>query len=631
MLRVAAVIALLTLAAVAAVVSDRPEPPAHFTYTSGNEATAIDPQKLSWIPDMRVAKCLFEGLVRLDTFSWAYTPIPAVAKRWDVSPDGLRYTFHLRDDARWSDGTPVTAHDFVYAWRRALLPDTASDYTGQFFIIRGAEDFFHWRARALEAFAARRGTPEQARNLWQDTIKQFDATVGARAEGDRLFHVELAEPIPYFLDLCALPVFYPVPAHILENYRRIEPDGSVRIDPGWTKPPRIVSNGAFELLRWRFKRGMRLEANPHYWDRARLAIDSISIPSIGDPNAMVLAFETGAIDWASDVVVPYRGDMLERKRRFYEEHREEVERLRGMGLDQFEIDRRLPDDPRKDIHAIPTFGTYWYNFNCLLELPDGRPNPFADARVRRAFAMMIDKRELVEEVVRLGNPVARTIVPPGSIGGYESPEGLACISDAADEGERRAMIDRARGLLAEAGYPDPAAMDPIEIMFNKDSGHDLIAQAVAKQWGRTLGVPVVLAQKELKVYREEMKTGNYMVTRAGWYGDYGDPTTFLEVNRTGDGNNDRKYSNPEYDALLDAARTERNPAERMALLTEAERIIMEEDLPMAPLFHYVTLYQFDAEKVSGLNPHPRLDQDLTFIDILGDGRGADVPRTMPRR
>jgi len=630
-LRVAAVIALLAFLAVAAVVSDRPEPPADFTYTSGNEATAVDPQKLSWIPDMRVARLLFEGLVRLDVFSWGYDPIPGVAERWHVSPDGLHYSFYLRPDARWSDGAPVTAHDFVYAWRRALLPDTASDYTGQFFLVRGGEEFFHWRAHALEQFSAQDGTRQDARNLWRDTLQQFDRTVGVRAEGDLMFHVELAEPVPYFLDLCALPVFYPVPQHVVERFQTLDDTGAVRIDPAWTKPPRIVGNGPFVMTRWRFKRGMYLEANPEYWNNDALAIRSISIPSIADPNGQVLAFETGAIDWSSDVYVPYRGDMLAQKWEFYDEHRELVSRLRAEGWDQFEIDRRLPDDPRKNIHAIPTFGTYWYNFNCLERLPNGRDNPLADPRVRRALAMAIDKRELVEEIMRLGNPVARTIVPPGAIAGYESPSGLECVSDAVDEAGRESILERARGLLAEAGWPDPSRMPAIEILFNKDSGHDLIAQAVAKHWRQSLGVAVTLSQKELKVYREDMKNADYMVTRAGWYGDYGDPTTFLDVNRTGDGNNDRKYSNPVYDNLLAQARNERDREKRMALLSEAERIIMEEDLPMVPLFHYVTLYTFDADEISGLNPHPRTEQDLFYIDVLGDGQGADVARTMPRR
>ena len=231
--------------------------------------------------------------------------------------------------------------------------------------------------------------------------------------------------------------------------------------------------------------------------------------------------------------------------------------------------------------------------------------------------MAVDKETLVREVKRTGEPVASTLIPPNSIGGYESPKGLGYDPAAA------------RALLAEAGWPDPSQFPTVDILFNKDAGHDLIAQSVAKDWQRNLGVPVSLAQKELKVYRNDLKKQNYMVSRAGWYADYGDPTTFLEVNRSTDGNNDRKYNNPVYDDLLDQARTETDPARRMEILSEAERIIMEEDLPMVPLYHYVTVYLFDPDEISGINPHARAMQQMYLIDVLGDGKGPDVPRTMP--
>ena len=190
------------------------------------------------------------------------------------------------------------------------------------------------------------------------------------------------------------------------------------------------------------------------------------------------------------------------------------------------------------------------------------------------------------------------------------------------------------------GFPDVSKVcmlqsyhqnaEQFEIMFNKDGGHDLIAQAVQKHWTKYLGVNVVLAQKEIKVFRDDLKNARYMVTRAGWYGDYGDPTTFLDLSRSTDGNNDRKYNNPEYDALLDAAKVERDPAKRMAILHEAESMIMDRDLPMVPLFHYVSLYMFDANKVTGINPHPRATQLMHLVDILGDGEGSDKPKHMPR-
>jgi oligopeptide transport system substrate-binding protein len=308
--------------------------------------------------------------------------------------------------------------------------------------------------------------------------------------------------------------------------------------------------------------------------------------------------------------------MWQQKQQFYDEHRAEYERLKATGMDPYEIDRHLPSDPRKNIHATPAFATYWYNFNCSPTLPDGRANPFHDARVRRAFAMALDKETIVRDIKRTGEPVASTIIPPGSIGGYASPEGLPYDPE------------RARAELAAAGWPDPSRFPTVELLFNKDSGHDLIAQSIARDWEENLGVKRRLAQKELKVYKDDLKKANYMTSRAGWYGDYGDPTTFLEINRTGDGNNDRKYSSARFDGLLDAARRELDPAKRLAILSEAERVLVEEDVPLIPIYHYVTMYLFDADRVSGVTPHPRTNQNLFLIDILGDGKGPDVSRRL---
>ncbi|MEO1007431.1 MAG: peptide ABC transporter substrate-binding protein [Planctomycetota bacterium] len=634
MVKLLAPVLLLALVVAATMVSDRPLPRADFAFVNRGDVSTLDLQKMSWMQDLRVARMVFEGLVENDVFTQGYDVVPAVAERWDISGDGLTYTFHLRDNAKWTNGSPVTAHDFVYSWRRAILPDTAADYTKLFQLIKGAPEFADWRQAQLDAFPDRRFESDEARReaaeaLWAETEAKFAEMVRLRALDDRTLEVELKQPTPYFLDLLAFAVFYPVYPPLVRQYESIDPaTGLLKVAFGWTKPPHLVSNGPFELTTWRFKRDMFFERNPYYWNPDKLDVDTVLIPSINDPNAAVLAYETGVVDWVSDVTPAYRADMLADKAAFYEENRELVDRLQAEGLDQFEIDRRLPDDPRKNIHAVPAFATYWYNFNCLPTLPDGTPNPFADARVRRAFAMAIDKHAIVEDVMRLGNPVARTLIPRDSIGGYASPDGLESLGDATTEAERADIVRRAKALLSEAGYPSPDDLPTITILFNKDAGHDLIAQVVQKNWQENLGVDVRLEQKEIKVFRDDLKEQNFMVSRAGWYGDYGDPTTFLDINRKDDGNNDRKYHGVRYEELLDEAAVELDSERRMALLGEAERIIMEEDLPMVPLFHYVTIYLFDPDRVSGLNPHPRTTQNMFLIDLLDDGKGRDEARAM---
>lgn len=638
MLRLALPFAMLVAILFGVLLSDRPLPRADLMFSNGNDVTTLDLQRMSWMQDLRMARIVFEGLVANDVFDPGYAIQPAVAERWEVSEDGKEYRFFLRPDAKWSNGAPVVAGDFVYAWRRAILPDTAADYYAFFEYIEGVSAFFAWRNEALAGFAEQTAgldkadRAQRAHELWAETERRFVEMVGVEAVNDREVVIRLVQPIPFFLDLCAFPTFYPVYPPLVRQYDRLDTQtGRIIAEGGWTKPPQLVCNGPFEITVWRFKRDMRLEVNPYYWNRDSLNIRSIGVPSIADPSAQVLAYQTGAVDYVADVAAPFRREMVSEKNAYYGEHAEEVGRLRGLGLDPFEIDRRLPADPRQDVHVTPAFGTYFWNFNCMERLPDGRANPLADARVRRALAMMIDKRVIAEDVRGLGEPVARTLIPPGSVGGYTSPAGLPCLSDCATAAERSALIERSRGLLAEAGYPDPGSMPTIELEFNKDSGHDLVAQSIAKNWQETLGVSVRLAQKELSVFRDDLKKHNYMTSRAGWYGDYPDPLTFLEINRTGDGNNDRAFSNDAYDRLLDAAYEETNTTTRAALLTHAERLLVEEEVPLVPIFHYCEVRMFDAHRLSGPNPHPRATENVFLFDVIGDGIGSDVVRSMPAR
>ena len=617
MIRLLAPLGLLLLTIGVVVVSDRPHPRADFTFINRGDVATLDLQKMSWMQDFRVARALYEGLVKSDPFSTNFDVIPGVAEKWEVSEDKRTYTFHLRSDARWSNGQPVRAADFVYAWRRGLMPDTACDYAAQFQLIKGGKDFYDWREKATADF---KPGPSSADDLWKQTQGKFDELVGAKAVDDRTLRVELERPTPYFLELCTMPVFAPVYPPLVSQYEKPDPaTGRLDIQSGWTKPPVCVGNGPFMLTDWRFKQYLRLEKNPYFWGRDRINIDTMDIPSNEDPNGSVLAFNSGAVDWVSDVTPPYRRNMLEAKQRFYAEHQAEYDALVAQGLDPIEIDRRLPPDPRKSIQAYDAFGTYFYNFNCEPRLQDGRDNPFHDPRVRRAFAMAIDRKRIAGEIRGIGEHEAATLVPPGSIPGYRSPRGVPYDPAAA------------RALLAEAGYPGGKGFITVELLFNRDGGHDVIAQAMAKDFQENLGVNVMLAQKEVKVFRNDVRRHNFMLSRGSWFGDYGDPTTFLDINKTDDGNNDRKYSNPVYDALLDRAANEADPAKRLDLLAQAEAIIVDQDLPVIPIFQYRDIYLFNPDKVSGISSHMRQEQNIWQVDMLGDGKGTEKPLALPPR
>ena len=613
------------------VLSDRPQPRADLVFINSTDVNTLDPQRMSWMHDLRTARLLYEGLVQNDVLSDDFAIIPAAAETWELSEDGTTYTFHLRDNAKWSNGEPLTAEDFRYSWRRALLPDLVSDYVKMFLNIKGSSEFYAWREAQLSEFPDREfASPAErqqaAYQLWDETKSKFDELVAMQAPDEHTLIITLEHPVPYFLELCAFTVFAPVYEPLVSQYERPDPNTARLIrKPGWTKPRVLISNGPFVLDGWRMKRDMRLEKNQHFWNKNNIAIDSILIPSISDPNAGVLAYQTGALDWICNVTAPYRGDMVAQKLEFLDEHADEVAQYRAQGLDQFSIDRLLPQDPRAHTHAVSSFGTYFYNFNCNPKLPDGQDNPFADARVRKAFAMCVDKRSVADEVRRLGEPTAGTLIPPGSIGGYSSPTGLPNIGDAKNQQERDEIIATALQLLEDAEFPDNFI---VSLAFNKDAGHDLIGQAIAKSWQKHLGVKTKLEQNELKIFREDLKTKQYMTARAGWFGDYGDPTTFLDINYSTDGNNDRAYNNPAYDLLLDQAANELDQVKRLALLSQAERIIVEDDLPLIPIFHYATIYMFDPHKVTGISTHPRTKQNAYLIDVLSDNKGPNEPKPM---
>ncbi|MCA9285661.1 MAG: peptide ABC transporter substrate-binding protein [Phycisphaerales bacterium] len=582
----------------------------------------LDPQRMSYTQDLMVASALYEGLVALDPDDCSLRP--GVAERWDRLPDGVTYRFHLRPGARWSNGDPVRAADFVHAWRRAMLPDTAADYSGMFFHIDGAEDLFRWRADRLASFPQ---AGETAASLWQDTLKRFDDTVGLRAIDDRTLEVRLRRPVAYFLDLLTFPVFSPVHEPTIRRYTRLEPaTGAVREDAAWTRPGTLVSNGPYRLASWRYKRDMRLERNPHHWNPDAVRSDSVVILPIEDANTAVLAFEGGAVDWIHDVGADYRADMLDQRRTYIERYGAELDRARAQGLSTDEAVAQLPPpDPargeRRDIRALNAFGTDFYSFNCRPTLSDGRPNPFADPRVRRAFALAVDKETLVGSVTRLNERVSGSLVPPGSIPGYEPPKGLPFDPN------------RARAELAGAGWldrdqdgfleqPDGTRFPTVDLLYSTGSPrYRDLSLALRDMWRRQLGVEVELRAKEGRFYKDDLRNGNFMIARGGWYGDYGDPTTFLDLSRTADGNNDRGYSSPVYDGMLDAAERETDPERRLALLADAERLLVEEELPILPLCTYVTIYMYDPVRVMGLTEHPRLEQRLGRIGVVGSADG----------
>jgi oligopeptide transport system substrate-binding protein len=259
---------------------------------------------------------------------------------------------------------------------------------------------------------------------------------------------------------------------------------------------------------------------------------------------------------------------------------------------------------RPDVHLVPMAGTYFYNFNCLPRFADGTENPLHDWRVRRALSMAIDRRTIVAQVTRLNQPVARSFIPPLALPDYQPP---------VDEGATYEP-EVARQLLAEAGYPGGEGLEGLSILYNTGFGHENIAQVIARTWEQDLGVVVTLEGVESRVFGDRLKTQQFAIARAGWFGDYRDATTFLGKHVTGDGNNDAAWSNPQYDALMTEASTERDRQRRTELLESAEAILLQRQ-PIAPIFHYADVQVFDPDVMRHYRPNPWAFRRLDRVTI----------------
>jgi len=531
-------------------------------FVSASEPNTLDPQRMSWLHDIRIAECLFRPLMRYTLPKLELEP--ATAESVEVSEDKLTYTFHLREDARWSNGDPVTAEDFITSWRRALLPDFAADYVKLLYCIEGAQAFFNWRTEQLEALAELSDAerPAAAAKAWAQALARFDDTVGIEAPDDKTLVVTLAQPTPYFLELCAFITFAPNHAASLEKQMSInDASGMMTVDQTyWTDPYTLVTNGPYVLDEHKFKQYMQLGPNPHYWDREMVANSGIHVKVIENPQSALQTYNQGGAHWLPDIptATSLAADLL--------------------------------NSGRTDVHAAPWAGTYFYSFNCLPTLADGSPNPLANREVRRALSLAINRADIVNYVSGMKQPVALSYIPPDKIPGYAPPvqEGVTFNPGKAKE------------LLAMAGHPGGDGLDDLTLLYNTGGGHADIAQAIRNMWQEHLGMTVSLEAVEVSHFGERLKNQKYTIARASWIGDYRDPTTFLDKFRTGDGNNDAKFANAQYDALLDQAKQVTDDAERMRLLAKAEAILLREQ-PIAPIFHYITLHVFNPREVKGLD------------------------------
>lgn len=500
---------LLTLAA-----CGKSHPRADLVFINGAEPESIDPAIVTDQVGMRIASSLFEGLCRIDEVG---KPQPGMAERWDVSPDGKTYTFHLRANAMWSDGVPLTMHDFVYSWHRVLDPDFGSDYASQMYVIKNARAFHEGK------------------------VTDF-AQVGVSAMDDRTLRVELENPTPYFIDLCAFTTFEPVPKRIVERH-----------GTAWIKPGVLIGNGSYTLADWRLDDRIVLHRNERYWDTANVPMRSIEVLPISEPNTAINYFLTGQADLIMD-----------------------------KGMVPTSLTAKLKQQPY--FHTGPFLGSYFTRFNVTR-------TPFDNSKIRLAFSLAIDRRRVTEKITQLGERNAFSLTPPGAGQNYQPPPGPTFDPK------------RARELLAAAGYPAGKGFPRVEYLYFPKPVERNIAVELQAMWKEHLGISVDLVKQEWKIYLASMKEKNYHLCRSSWVGDYNDPGTFLEMFLSGSGNNRTGWANASYDELIAAAAREGDSAQRNLLFQRAEKLLVSDDCVILPIYHYVGVQFYHADRLAGVQPN----------------------------
>lgn len=501
---------------------------ADLVFINSAEIETLDPAIITDQVSMRLGQSLFEGLCR---FNAQGESEPAMAERWDIAPDKKRYTFFLRKDARWSNGDPVTAHDFVKSWERVLNPATGSDYAPQLYPLVNARDYNEGR------------------------LKDF-SRVGVRALDDRTLETTLENPIPYWIELCAFLTLAPVHMPTLERHGN-----------QWTKPGRVVGNGPFLIERWLIDDHIRLRKNPGYWDAANVKLNTVDVLPIADSNTALNYFMTGQADLVTDKsMVPVS------------------------------LIDKLKEQPW--FHTGSLLGTWFIRFNVTKA-------PFTDVRVRRAFALAVDRKRIVERITRLGELPATSFTPPGSGLNYQPPPGP----------EFNPAL--ARDLLAQAGFPGGRGLPRVEYLYLPQPTERSIAVELQAMWKETLGVEVSLTKQEQKIWLASMRELSYQLCRSSWVGDYNDPNTFLECFTTGNGNNRTGWGDPRFDELIAAAAREADVAKRHAIFSESEKLLITDAAPIIPVYHYVGV-QFRHDALKGVQSN--LIDDHPFQAMYWEGR-----------
>ena len=447
--------------------------------------------------------------------------VPGQAESWTTSEDGLTWTFTMRDGLKWSDGSELNAKDFEYSFKRMADPDTAAPYAET---CLGMIDGFEEAA----GFPDADGNPTVEPNLDALNVKASD-------DGKTLTIV-LGYPCSYFDKIAAFAAMSPV------QKATVEANG----DAWCTSPDTYVCNGPYMITEWTPSERIVLTKNPNYvggWDNSKIVSDSITLLLLEDSSASFAAYNSGEAVLIKDVPTD-------------------------------EIPSLTKAEDGGDFYVDTILGTYYVSLNL-------KRDAFKDAKVRKALSLAIDRDYVANTIMQGTYSTADSIVGPGIVdeNGYFHDNGNAPYISA----DYEANLAEAKKLLEEAGYPNGEGYPTIEYSTNDAGYHVPLAEYLQQAWG-DLGITLTISKMEWSSFTAARRAGEYDVARNGWVMDYNDPSNMLDLFCSGNGNNDGKYSNPEFDAAIEASRVA-DVSEHFAQLHKAEDILME-DTGCLPIAYY---------------------------------------------
>ena len=478
----------------------KPEPG---TFYRGNAAEpfTLDPSLVDSTWEDPIVGDMIVGLTTGDTMD---NPLPGMAESWQASADGLTWTFSLRD-AQWSDGVPVTADDFLFAWRHTLDPKTASSYAYFLYIVKNAEAV--------------------------NTGKAPPSALGARAIDPHTLEVSLNHPAPYLLQMLMHTSMMPQPRHVVE-----------KLGKDWTRPGNYVCNGPFMLTEWVPNDHITLVKNPRFHDADNVSLKKIVFYPTSDYGAALRRLRAGELD---------AQDRMENTQ---------------YGWIKSNMPELLDQVPQLIVDLIAVNHTR---------------KPFNDIRVRRALNLAINREAITGKIIPVGNVPAYSVVPPGTA---NFAGGNVFDFKAMDYGRRLA---EARALMQQAGFGPDKRLRFNYMIRNTSAGSYRAVAAALQQMFALIYLDITIAPTDAQIFYKTIQEQDVDVAQPGWQADFNDASNFLDLFRTGGGNNWGNYSNPEFDRLFDEAQHEIDIESRGRKLAEAEMVLLKDEVCM-PLFFWVS-------------------------------------------